>query len=122
MTVNNERSDVNSVEFYRDQVARIVPASGQIYDITHADTNEHSVALPTGYPANTRAILVRTDRVGGTGSFRMRSVSGAATYITTAPGAHGLWIRASDGLFWYSLQTASDDWDIFANGYITGGS
>ena len=97
--------------------ARVVPASGKIYDITHADTNEHSVALPAGYPANTKAILIRSTRMAGTGNIYLRSVSGQTGYLISSLWG-GLWFRASDGLFYYNLSVANDDWDINAMGRI----
>ena len=116
--MNNERSDVNSVEFYRDQVARIVPATGKIYDITHADTAEHSVSLPAGYPANTKAIQIKAYRVAGTGNFQPQSLSGGST--ERVPTLYGtLWFRSTDGLFYYTLSVANDVWEISALGYIT---
>ena len=98
---------------------KIVPASGKIYDITHADTNEHSVALPAGYPANTKALIVRCSRVAGTGNIYLNSVPGAsgATWQIATPNT-GVWIRATDGMFYYSISVANDDWDIFAVGRI----
>ena len=98
---------------------RIIPASGKIYDITHADTNEHSVALPAGYPANTKAIYITCFRLAGTGFFVPRSVSGMPGAPRIATDFGGLWIRAVNGLFYYNLHTANDDWDIFSDGYIT---
>ena len=102
---------------------RIVPASGKIYDITHADTNEHSVALPAGYPANTKALIIYPLRIAGTGHFATISVSGmpaAEARRFNNNGEGGMWIRAVDGLFYYRLNVANDDWDIYSNGYITG--
>ena len=120
MTVNNERSDVNSVEFYRDQVARIVPATGKIADLTHADTNEHAMALPAGYPANTKAIYIKAVRIAGTGNFNMLSVTGGtvAGLISGAGTYLGLWFRSAAGTWLYSLTVANDDWDIYAMGRI----
>ena len=106
--------------FSSSKWVRIVPASGKIYDITHADTNEHSVALPAGYPANTKAIIIRGVRVTGTGSFIMISTSGQSAYSWNfSQGGSGVWMRAADGLFYYSLSVANDDWDIHAIGYVT---
>ena len=97
---------------------KVVPASGKIYDITHEDTAEHSVALPAGYPANTKAIHIKANRVAGTGYFWPRSTSGVSgPYLANEQG--GLWFRAANGLFYYVINVASDDWDIMAVGYIT---
>jgi len=120
LTVNNERSD-NSVEFYRDRVARIVPTTGKIYDITHADTNEHTVALPATYPANTKAIIITGIRIAGTGYVRIKSVSGGTGYDSCLDVRFQyMWIRATDGLFYYNLSVANDDFDVYATGYVTG--
>ena len=116
MTVNNEGGP-NSIEFYKDQVTHVVPLSGKIADITHADTNEHSMALPTGYPANTKAIFIHPYRAAGTGQFRTNMVSGQDGPVI-ASNSGGAWIRATDGLFYYKLTIANDDWDIYADGRI----
>jgi len=98
---------------------RIVPATGKIYDITHADTNEHSVTIPVGYPGNIKALYCRFSRIAGTGQLKMISTQGTpGMYITTQD--NGLWFRAIDGLFYYSLSVANDDWDVFIYGYIAG--
>ena len=102
-----------------DKFTRIVPDSGKIYDITHADTLEHTVSLPSGYPENTRAIIISPLRVSGTGTFLISSVSGGQ--VTEATSYRQMtWIRASDGLFYYKLLTSGDDWDIHSAGYMTG--
>ena len=98
----------------------IVPASGKIYDITHADNNEHSVPLPAGYPENTQALSIRANRVSGSGVFVSRSVSGQTGVNIFNNESAGLWIRAVDGLFYYNLNTPGDDWDIYAMGYVIG--
>ena len=104
-----------------DRSQRIVPASGKIYDITHADTDEHSVALPAGFPANTKSITIWVNRIAGAGSLMTRSVSGQAfsTWIL-ATNQTGIWYRAIDGLFYYRLSIANDDFDVYAVAYITG--
>lgn len=107
---------------FRPPRQRIVPGTGlKIYDITHADTNEHSVALPAGYPANTKALVVKANRIAGTGAFTVRSVSGVdGSGWTLNSYGSGTWLRAADGLFYYFISVAGDDWDIYAVGYITG--
>jgi len=99
----------------------IIPASGQIYDITHPDVNEHSVGLPVGYPANTRALLVMCTRMAGTGVIYLISTSGViSSRWTVSTGLAGVWVRAADGQFYHSLSVANDDWDLYAIGYIAG--
>ena len=98
----------------------VIPASGKIYDITHADTAEHSVALPAGYPANTKAMVVQAYRTAGTSNFHATSVSGVVLGWKIGTALSGLWLRATDGLFYYHLEVANDVWEIYALGYITG--
>ena len=102
---------------------QILPTDGaKIADVTHADTVEHSMALPAGYPANTKAIIIRAARQAGTGSFRLYCPSGSFSYVLTSGGASscGWWIRQADGLFHYSLSVANDDWDIYGSAVMTG--
>ena len=109
----------NSIEVEKGQRFGMVPASGKIYDITHADTAEHSVALPAGYPANTKALLISPHRVAGAGHFRVGSVSGGIDgYVSSLMPI--LWVRAANELFYYQFTVANDDWDIMALGYIVG--
>lgn len=96
------------------------PASGKIYDITHPDTNEHSVSLPSGYPANTKLLFIKVVRSSGSGFFYVGSVSGSTDKARVATTYGSAWVRAADGLFYYSLGTADDDFDIFSLGYIVG--
>lgn len=95
------------------------PAFGKIYDITHADLNEHSVALPAGYPANTRALNIYAVRIAGTGVFRTLSVTGDLVGRSIITSTGGFWIRSVSGLFLYRLTAINDNWDIFCAGYIT---
>jgi hypothetical protein len=100
----------------------VSPASGKIFDITHADANEHTVPLPAGLPENTKAMLIFGDRIGGTGIFRAISTAGDGNiaYVGVANNLWGLWVRAADGLFHYKLSVAGDDWDIYVLGVFFG--
>lgn len=112
---------MSDVEFYDQTAPRVEPTSGKIYDITHADTNEHSVSLPTGYPANTKLLIISGQRMSGSGNLQLRSTSGVAeSRWTVAPDREGVWPRAADGEFYYKLTAANDDWDIYVLAYITG--
>jgi hypothetical protein len=100
---------------------RIVPASGKIMDITHADTNEHAIALPAGFPANTRALLIMPSRQAGTSNFRILSVTGDTVgAILLSNQQCAVWVRSASGDFLYRLMAANDDWDIYCVGYLTG--
>ena len=100
---------------------RVVPGPGtKQFDLTHADTNEHSAALPAGFPAGTSMLYCRPSRIAGTGTFGPVMVSGG-NRLTVANGQPFWWIRAVDGLFYYSLSVINDDWDIYVHGYVSGG-
>ena len=106
---------------FQSEMTRIEPADGKIYDITHADTLEHSVGLPAGYPENTRAIIAVNARQAGTGFLRMRTTSGSSSYMPSVLGTtHAFWVRAVDGQFYYRQTVANDDFDVYALGYLTG--
>jgi len=97
----------------------ITPTScDKIYDITHADTDPHSVNLPASCPANTSALVVTVQRTGS-GNLYLRSGSLGCNMILGQNG-WGLWLRSiTDGKFHYGLGTANDDWDVYLIGYIT---
>ena len=100
---------------------RIAPASGKIYDLTQADVNEHAVALPGGYPANTRALVIMASRQAGTGNFRIISVTGDTVGgLLISNQGTAVWVRSASGDFLYRLTAINDDWDIYSIGYLTG--
>lgn len=96
---------------------KVFPVDGKIADLTHADTLEHTITNTTmGLDESTVAIEIYVVRIGGTGKFQISSVSGGARNgITTLN--HAIWFKALDGLYYYRLNVAGDDWDIFGQGY-----
>jgi len=95
-----------------------VTSATKIYDITHNDTEGHSVNLPVGYPENTWALIVSVSRVG-TGNIHLRPTA-LGTNMILGQNGWGMWLRSpADGKFHYSLGTANDDWDVYAIGHIT---
>jgi len=91
----------------------------KIYDITHSDTDAHSVDLPVGYPENTVALIVSVIRAG-TGNLHLRPAA-LGTNMILGQNGWGMWLRSpADGKFHYALGTADDDWDVYSVGYITG--
>lgn len=96
----------------------VLSDGNKIYDITHADTVEHTIALPAGAPTNTKYMLCRFTRPVGTGSFRTLSVSGGGIFSYTS-NTCGIWPRAADGLFYYRISVNNDEWDIFCQAYFT---
>lgn len=96
---------------------RIFPyEDGKILDITHADTNEHTATMPAGIPSNCVAMYVVPYRIGGTGQWAFRSVSGGNDDICNS-NESVVWFRAANGNWYYRLTVANDDWDIYCWGY-----
>jgi len=91
----------------------------KIADITHADVNEHTLTpAALGLPANTVAILMKADRIVGTGNLNVRTVAAGAA-MTFINGDEMFWPVDNTGVFRYSLSVANDDWDIGCYGYMT---
>lgn len=99
------------VKFYRYVTAKVA-------DITHADLNEHSVDLSAFVGSNGCAILVRTQRVAGTGTFNVLSNTGdAIPYAYSQNGSH-LVAPVTNGVLYYKLSVINDDWDLYLGGYM----
>lgn len=99
---------------------KVVPHGPKIADITHADILEHSLTpAALGLPDNVTAIYYWGIRMGGAGAFEAKSASGGPVF-PIGSGSGSMWFKAADGLFYYELSVANDDWDIYAVGYLYG--
>jgi len=102
---------------------KIVPKNAKIADITHADTAKHTLDLAAAL-SETRKIIdihVSTNRIGGTGYFRVYPNEGTAhlqcgTYSDGSD--HRVIIANGTQRLQYSLTTANDDFDLFCFGYV----
>jgi len=100
-----------------------VPYNAKIADITHADTNKHTLALDTAL-SETRtiiAILVSHVRQGGTGDFYIYPNEGTDfTYSSNLYKGDSqlIIIAAGTQRLQYGLSVANDDWDLYCWGYI----
>ena len=104
-----------------------VPYNAKIADITHADTNLHTLTLAnaagTGAIAGeTRkivALAIDANRVAGTGNFYVYPNEGVNTYNATW-GSEGEMVVIANGTqrFQYSLTVNNDDFDIYCLGYV----
>lgn len=93
----------------------------KIADITHADTNEHTISLSSlGLPDNVIAILCYFVRFGGTGTFNCRTEPSGALYVVSHLQT-ALWMVGNTGELIYRLSVAGDDWDIQGFAYWTQG-
>jgi len=106
-----------------------VPYNGKIADITHADTNQHTLILANGagtgaIAGETRKIIAvqcATVRIIGTGDFDIYPNEGATFMV--CPGFlpyTGLWTIIAPGTqrLQYSLSIVNDDWDLYCFGYV----
>jgi len=98
-----------------------IPYDGKIADITHPDTNKHTLDLAT--------ILTETRKIIGLIIYIFRMAGTGGFIVYPAEGATGLWISngdksptivIADGTqrLQYSLYVANDDWDIYCSGYV----
>lgn len=93
----------------------------KIADITHADTDEHTLTTSAlGLPSNVVAIYCTFTRISGSGTFRPVTAA-AGQRMTVGSGFSALWPIDDTGVFRYALGAANDDWDIFCHAYITQG-
>ena len=85
----------------------------QIADITEPDTSKHYCDISAFVPKNCVAIVIKAQRITGTGMFNVYPIEGT-TNITIKTGEHGL-VALVEGSqrFQYLLSVANDDWDIF---------
>lgn len=98
-----------------------VPYNGKIADITHADTNKHTIDLET-ILSETRKIIAVTiyaHRVSGTGAFQVYPNEGNSYLDATEPYRSPLvFIKDGTQNVQYNLTVANDDWDVYCMGYV----
>jgi len=98
-----------------------VPYNGKIADITHADTNKHTLDLATALSETRKIIEVElaTNRIAGTGTFYPYPNEGATRSEIISPyRGDGVVIANATQRLQYSLSAANDDWDLYCLGYV----
>ena len=98
-----------------------VPYNGKIADITHADTDNHTLDLAAAL-SETRTIItvaVRPVRVSGTGSLKKFPNEGyyrdqGLYYDVTT----WMVIKYGTNRLQYALTDANDDFDVYCFGYV----
>lgn len=93
---------------------------GKVADITHADTNKHTITLATmGLPQSIKALQLLAVRIGGAGNFNVYPAEGTYS-LTIGHGAEfrGKWCAIINNRLQYSLNTANDDFDLYCVGYL----
>jgi len=112
---------------HRIGIQLFVPYNAKIADITHADTNLHTLTLAnaagTGAIAGeTRKIIsiyLKTLRIAGTGNF-LRYPNEGTQYHYMIDGTTGPNNIIADNTqrLQYNLSVANDDWDLWCLGYV----
>ena len=100
-----------------------VPYNAKIADITHADTNKHTLDLATALSETRKIVAVNLSgtRIAGTGYFDVYPNEG--TYYVEL-GAYNAYSRGYHAIangtqrIQYRLSVANDDYDIYCFGYV----
>ena len=103
-----------------------VPFNDKIADITHADTNLHTLDLETalqilGIPETRKIIMVilAPSRVSGSGEFYTYPNEGSkAMPFETFYGFGSVVVADNTQRLQYKLSVANDDWDLYCLGYV----
>jgi len=100
-----------------------VAYNGKIADITHADTNKHTLDLAAALSESRKivAVMVFPLRISGSGNMLIYPNEGTTGQSTggTTQYMRGLAILAEGtNRLQYALDTANDDWDLYCFGYI----
>ncbi|MBA7689977.1 hypothetical protein ES703_98496 [subsurface metagenome] len=92
----------------------------KIADLTAADTENYMLDLSDIVPKETKAVLVRGNRVTGTGNLTALPM-GSLTYSINCGNQDQKNISIvpiKDREFWWRLGMANDDWDLILFGYF----
>lgn len=99
-----------------------VPYNGKIADITHADTNKHTLDLATVLSETRKiiAVIISTLRIAGTGTLYIYANEGTNPFYmgTTENHAETAIIANNTQRLQYALQDANSDWDLYCIGYV----
>jgi hypothetical protein len=102
-----------------------VPFNGKIADITHADTNKHTLDLAAalGETRKIISIFFKGNRIAGTGYFNTFPNEGVTELVWATGGAGCIAYILKDNTqeMQYVLTVANDDWDIYCYGYVVDG-
>lgn len=98
-----------------------VPYNGKIADITHADTNKHTLDLAAalGETRTIIAVILNVARIAGTGDFRVYPNEGAKfLYIEMWNQSDFVVIASNSQRLQYNQTVANDDFDLYCLGYV----
>jgi len=99
------------------------PYNDKVADITHADTNKHTITLEAlGLPSNAIVLLLTAKRITGTGSLRGYPNEGTNDlYLGIGTAQAGIVFAIINERLQYDLTVANDNWDLFCMGFWTSG-
>ena len=107
---------------YPNRCHKFIPYNGKIADITHADTNQHTLDLAAALVETRKiiAVLCGADRMAGTGAMLIYPNEGAtsSTWMTSRMNPPLTVIKNGTQELQYSLTVANDDWDMYCFGYV----
>jgi len=101
---------------------RFVPYNNKIADINESDTNKHFLDLEAalGETRKIVGLIIRADRVSGSGVFYIYPNEGTAmaVYLSSGLSSPICLIKEGSQRLQYRQSVANDDWDIYCFGYI----
>lgn len=104
------------------EFTQFVPYNGKIADITHADTDLHTITLTSlGLPNNTVAINLQAFRMSGTGDFYAYPNEGAMQinlFQAAYKSSELIGLKNATYRMQYKLSVAGSDWDLYCSGYF----
>ena len=100
-----------------------VPYNGKIADITHADTNKHTLDLATALSETRKIIAVQLGcaRIAGTGYLKPYPNEGAGSNELPTFSGYGynkVVIANGTQRLQYALSVANDDFDLYCYSYV----
>ena len=100
-----------------------IPYNGKIADITHADTNKHTLDLETALSETRKiiAVILVAERIAGAGELYAYPNEGAGYCDLDLWGVYNqqnIIIKDASQRLQYSLSVANDDFDLYCRGYV----
>jgi len=105
-----------------------VPYNGKIADITHADTNKHTLTLANaagtgaigGETRKVTMVITQTNRIAGAGSLLLYPNEGTVLVETDllASALYPIVIANGTQRLQYALTVAGSDFDLYCMGYV----
>ena len=118
----NASAAIASSKLAATEIHLFIPHNSKLADITHADTNKHTLDLATALSETRDIVAVQIYGLRQTGSGNFLVYPNEGTYYTYA--GHGFYytfmaiLADGENRLQYALDVASDDWDLYCMGYV----